>query len=106
MVDRKGIAIFRARSPSFKSHRRVIHVMPGSKVILIDGDPKGIRIVTIANRAGFALASYRPGMARLLERLAIYFSTREPRGMKGHVSASSTSGDTKKSIGATRHDHE
>ena len=45
--------------------------MPGSKIIeiiLVDGDPAGIRVVTIANWAGVALTTYRSDMSRFLER--------------------------------------
>jgi hypothetical protein len=46
--------------------------------MLVDGNPAGIRIVTIANWAGIALATYRSDLARFLdreelERPAVYF---------------------------------
>ena len=62
--------------------------MPGSKVIeiiLVDGIPSGIRVVTIANWAGVALASSREDMPRFLdreelERPALYFLTGKDTG--------------------------
>jgi hypothetical protein len=55
--------------------------MADSKIIeimLVDGNPVGIRVVTIANWAGIALATYRSDLPRFLdreelERPAVYF---------------------------------